>query len=99
MAIGPLCARFRDLPQIVANGVQVMFFLSPVIWSADQLPQRAIFIEANPFYHLVEVVRAPLLGEFATATNWQVVTSVIAVLVVASAISAAVTRKRVFLWL
>ena len=33
--LGLLCARFRDIPQIVSSLLQIVFFLTPVIWKAD----------------------------------------------------------------
>lgn len=55
-------ARFRDVPQIVAAGLQVAFFITPVFWRPDQLPGRPVILVFNPFYHLLELVRSPLLG-------------------------------------
>jgi ABC-2 type transport system permease protein/lipopolysaccharide transport system permease protein len=72
MLLGLLCARFRDVPQLVANLVQVVFFVTPIMWSAEQLSDRAVFADINPFYHLIAIVRAPLLGQAPTATNWLV---------------------------
>ncbi len=62
LLLGLLSTRFRDVPQIIASIVQVMFFLTPVIWRPDMLPGRALVLDLNPFYYLVELVRAPLLG-------------------------------------
>lgn len=70
MILGPLCARFRDIPMIVASIVQVTFFMTPIIWSAAQIPQRTAFVALNPFYHFIEIARAPLLGGSGTWTNW-----------------------------
>lgn len=70
MILGPLSARFRDIPMIVASLVQVTFFMTPIIWSADQLSDRAYLVQFNPFYHLIEIVRDPLLGETVRAGNW-----------------------------
>jgi ABC-type polysaccharide/polyol phosphate export permease len=72
MLLGLLCARFRDVPQLVANLVQVVFFVTPIMWSAEQLSDRVVFADINPFYHLIAIVRAPLLGQAPTATNWLV---------------------------
>ena len=68
------CARFRDLTQIAQNGIQVLFYVTPIIWSAALLPERAgmALLDFNPFYHLIHLVRAPLLGEAPTALNWTV---------------------------
>lgn len=62
LLFGLLSARFRDIPQIVGSVVQVMFFITPVIWKMEMLPGRALLLELNPFYYLVEIVRAPLMG-------------------------------------
>jgi ABC-2 type transport system permease protein/lipopolysaccharide transport system permease protein len=70
LLLGLISARFRDVPQIIASIVQVMFFMTPILWTADMLPQRALLLEANPFYHAVELLRAPLLGEAPTPVNW-----------------------------
>jgi ABC-2 type transport system permease protein/lipopolysaccharide transport system permease protein len=63
LLLGLLSTRFRDVPQIIASVVQVMFFLTPVIWKPEMLPGRALILDLNPFYYLVELVRAPLLGQ------------------------------------
>lgn len=73
LLLGLLSARFRDIPLIVASIVQVMFFITPVIWKPSMLPGRALFLDLNPFYHLVEIVRAPLLGQAPNLENWMAV--------------------------
>ncbi len=62
LLFGLLSARFRDIPQIVGSVVQVMFFITPVIWKMEMLPGRALILSFNPFYYLVEIVRGPLMG-------------------------------------
>ncbi len=70
MILGPLCARFRDIPLIIASVVQVVFFMTPILWSAHMLPDRAVLLSLNPFYHLIEILRDPLLGNPALPENW-----------------------------
>lgn len=53
-------ARFRDIPPIVVSALQILFFVSPIVWSAEDLPSRTLFVSFNPLYHLIESVRAPL---------------------------------------
>jgi ABC-type polysaccharide/polyol phosphate export permease len=73
MLLGMVCARFRDVPQLVANIVQILMFVTPVFWFAHQLGGRGqMVITYNYMYHLIEVVRAPLLGEAASATSYAV---------------------------
>ena len=70
LAVGVLSTRYRDIPQVIANTLQVIFFLTPIFWSPATLPNRPAFVVFNPFYHLIEIVRAPLLGEVAPLLSW-----------------------------
>ena len=62
VVLSVVSARFRDIPPIVASLLQILFFLTPVIWRKEDLPNRAILIDLNPLFHLIEIVRAPLVG-------------------------------------
>jgi ABC-type polysaccharide/polyol phosphate export permease len=55
-------ARFRDIPQIVQSVMQFAMFMTPVFWKSDRFGANHLFLELNPFYHVLEAVRAPLLG-------------------------------------
>jgi ABC-type polysaccharide/polyol phosphate export permease len=71
--LGMAGARFRDISPIVASVVQIAFFLTPVLWSIDQLGRHRWAATWNPLYHFLEIVRAPLLGSAITPVSWQVV--------------------------
>jgi len=64
IVLGTLTARFRDVQQIVQSIVQVAMFVTPLFWSPDNLSglRRIIFVGLNPLYHLLAIVRDPLLG-------------------------------------
>jgi len=59
-----ICTRFRDVAQLIANIIQLLFFLTPVLWTADLLKDRRYIAEWNLFFHFIESVRAPLTGTF-----------------------------------
>ena len=67
-----VCARYRDLTQIVTSALQVVFYLTPIVWLPKALPSRSalLLLNLNPVYHLLEFVRAPLLGELPSLVNW-----------------------------
>jgi ABC-type polysaccharide/polyol phosphate export permease len=71
--LGLLCARFRDIPPIVSSVVQLAFFITPVLWRKEMLGRHQWAADVNPLYHLIEVVRAPLLGESAASLSWIIV--------------------------
>jgi lipopolysaccharide transport system permease protein len=68
--LGMLCARFRDLGQVVTNLMQLAFFMTPIIWKADSLGRHAVWLALNPFYSSIEVVRGPLLGLNVPLSIW-----------------------------
>jgi len=71
MLLGAICARFRDIPPIVGSLMQIAFFVTPVIWTPKQLgPGKNWMLLGNPFFDVLEVVRAPLLGLAAGSHVW-----------------------------
>jgi ABC-type polysaccharide/polyol phosphate export permease len=65
------CVRFRDLTQVVQNGLTIAFFITPVLWKPDQIPaDQHYLLSLNPFAALLAVVREPLLGQLPTVDDW-----------------------------
>jgi ABC-type polysaccharide/polyol phosphate export permease len=63
-------ARFRDIPQIVVSVMQFAIFMTPVFWLPDRFGKHQVFLDLNPFYHLLQAVRAPLLGQPVQAHSY-----------------------------
>jgi ABC-type polysaccharide/polyol phosphate export permease len=68
--LGMLCARFRDVPPIVSNVVQLGFFLTPVMYQTQALGNQEWVAQINPFFHFLQIVRAPLLGLEFPLDSW-----------------------------
>lgn len=64
--ISIISARFTDMQPIVQAILQVIFLITPILWSTDTMSERTVFFEFNPIYHLLEFIRAPLLGKAVT---------------------------------
>ena len=96
-----LCTRFRDMPQIVGSILQVIFYLTPVIWMPGAISGKTklMILEPNPIYHLIELVRAPILGSAPTVLNWGVGLGMALVGLTASFIFFGQYRKRIAYWL
>ncbi|KAB8307363.1 ABC transporter permease [Erwinia endophytica] len=95
-----ICARFRDMTQIILSIMQVIFYLTPVIWMPQLLTHRigTVLLDFNPFYHFINVVRSPLLGQAPSVTTW-IVTIVMAIIgVVFSTIMTGKFKYRVPYW-
>jgi ABC-type polysaccharide/polyol phosphate export permease len=71
LVLGVLCARFRDIQQIVATLLQLLFLVTPIVWMPNALRgARHFLLSGNPLYHLIEVVRGPVLGELPPVETW-----------------------------
>lgn len=60
--LGFLGARFRDIEWAITAILPLLFFVSPVIFKPDHLPEGLEIIWLNPLSYFIEVVRAPFLG-------------------------------------
>lgn len=53
---------FRDLIHILPAIMQAAFFLTPILYSIDQIPEKYHqFILINPIYYLIECFRLPIV--------------------------------------
>ncbi len=76
--LGIFGARFRDVPPVVTAVLQVVVFVTPIFWNADQIKGKLGFVltDLNVFYHFVQIVRGPLLGTAPAYLSWLVVLGV-----------------------
>ncbi|QUQ69831.1 polysaccharide/polyol phosphate ABC transporter permease [Kutzneria sp. CA-103260] len=82
--LGIISTRYRDIPQVINAIIQLLFYGTPIVWSIDTLsPENRDLgqsvLDWNPLYHLLQVMRGPLLGQEVTPLSW-IVTIVMAVL-------------------
>ena len=64
--------RYRDIQPIVGTIVQLMMFATPIMWTVSSLGNASIVAEVNPIYHLIEIVRSPMLGAAPELRSWLV---------------------------
>jgi ABC-type polysaccharide/polyol phosphate export permease len=70
LVLAILGARFRDIIPVVKSVIQVVFFLTPVMWRPDVLsPSKQFIVYLNPFSAFIEIVRAPMLGALPSVYN------------------------------
>lgn len=78
-----LNARFRDVQPAVSALMQIMFYVTPIIYMPQQLANsgHSFVYLYNPVFHLVNIVRGPLLGHTRTlGMSWAVSGALIVVL-------------------
>lgn len=64
--------RSGDMTRAQSNLFHFVYLGTPIIWQREKLGEQAWIADLNPFFHLIEIVRAPLLGGMATPLNYAV---------------------------
>lgn len=76
VVVALLGARFPDIKEIIGTVLVFGFLLTPILWDASMVPPdtvRGVVMRFNPFFHLIEFVRAPALGTMPEASTLYVV--------------------------
>ena len=83
----------------VASALQILPFITPIFWDKAMLEKHKWIADINPFYHMIDIVRAPVLGEYPSGNSW-VTASVMGVILFFLACGLFVRyRQRIFFWL
>ena len=73
MLLGMVSTRFRDIPPLIGNLMGVMLFITPIFWAPSQLGDKGqYFASLNYLFHLVDILRSPLLGQRPSALSYGV---------------------------
>lgn len=100
MIVSMPSTRFRDITQLSAFIIQILFFITPVFWSPDRMSSRYRFLlDFNPFAHMLELIRQPMLGRTPALVHyvWSLSTAVVFGTIAVFMLS--LYRKRVVFWL
>jgi homopolymeric O-antigen transport system permease protein len=97
-----LGARFPDLQELVQSSLRLMFFVTPILWMPHEHLRGAVIdalLYVNPFYYLVEVIRAPLVYGHVPYFEIAVLTAALPIGWLAASLLYARTRPWMALWL
>lgn len=71
LLVGIVCLRWRDLIPAIFSAMQIAIFVTPVFWPKEMLgPDLAFAADYNPLYHMVRIMRDPLLGNLPPLESW-----------------------------
>jgi lipopolysaccharide transport system permease protein len=99
LSLAVICTRYRDVQQIVSTAIQITLFATPIMWPVSALGSAVIIAYVNPLYHMMELVRAPMLGNAPSKLSWVVViASAVVGWTIAILLLRRATRRLVF-WL
>jgi ABC-type polysaccharide/polyol phosphate export permease len=93
-----LHARFRDIAPMASVSMQMAFYVTPIMFPGELLRRRHLgwVVDFNPLYHLVEIVRRPLVAAVpAASSSYVAALAVLVALAVAAAGIIAYYRRRI----
>ena len=96
-----ICARARDLEQVIGAAMQIMFYMTPILWEKGEATNNILSTvnNYNPFYHAIELLRAPLLGKTASYGSILACLTIFAVMGMVSMITLKINRKDIVFWI
>lgn len=97
--VGILCTRFRDIAQLIGSALQMIFLATPILWHKNLLDGREILYEINIFFHLIEIVRTPILEGILPFRSILIVFAAILVLALLLSIMEERYRKSIVYWI
>jgi lipopolysaccharide transport system permease protein len=99
VCIAILCTRFRDMPPIVISVLQIIFFATPILWDPSNIKRFKVAVDFNPFMAMVSLVRKPMLGHWASVTDFMVALLIVVFFAILSAALLGRYRRRIAYWL
>lgn len=94
-----ICIRIGDVQHVANSAMQLLFFLTPVIWPVDRLaatPQVYLF---NPLFYIINPFKAAVLGRPVELYQVIVLAGLLAVNVVLLTIMMRLYYKRIQFWI
>ncbi|WP_300528135.1 ABC transporter permease [Maricaulis sp.] len=98
--IAIVSARFRDFRHLVDAGMRLVFFLTPIIWMPNPADEtRSMLMAFNPFYYMVEVIRAPIVQPTVQMDLYAIVLGMAVFTNLAGLVAFLFARRRLVYWL
>jgi len=94
-----ISARYRDVPLMVQNALNILFWFTPLMYFPEQLHSKRFIVDYNPFTHIIALMRGPLLGDTPTLNDWLVVLAIAVIGWAATFLFFARFRSRIVYWL
>lgn len=96
--ISMVCVRYRDVPPVVGAVLQLLFFVSPIIWLPSKIQGASFVLEFNPIAYLLAITRDPVMGNTPSLMNWTGAVGFVALLTAAMVYIYTRYRSRVVYW-
>jgi lipopolysaccharide transport system permease protein len=98
LIVSMICVRYRDVPPVMSSLLQLLFFVSPIIWVPSQIKGGGLAVALNPIAYLLAVTRDPIMSVPLHPASWIGATLIAAALTAAMAYIYTRYRTRVVYW-
>ncbi len=99
MWLGWLSVRFRDVQSLLTSLVMIIFLVTPILWPPPEQFAGSLYFQLNPFYHLLELIRSPILQGVVPVTSWYVSLGLLSFNVLICVMFYRRVKHRLVLWL
>jgi lipopolysaccharide transport system permease protein len=99
LTLGVIGTKYLDLNLMLQALMRVVMFATPIFWIVpEQDNLRHLAAQLNPFYHLIEIIRAPIMGRVPAPEHWLISIAFAVVLLLSGVLLFARYRRRLPLW-
>ena len=100
LLLGMVCLRFRDVQQLITTILQISLFVTPIFWPPNMLTgtKQLFFVDFNPLYCFIDIVRAPLLGKEPALLSYEIVLGITIFGWIVTYRAFSYFRKRIAFW-
>ena len=102
VVLGVVNVLFQDTQHLVEVGLQMLFYLTPIMYPAELMRKRSLgwFIDFNPLAALLELIRSPLLsGQIPPPLAMGVASVTVLALAVAAVLLLCWAERRIIMYL
>lgn len=94
-----ICLRFTDVKHIINSTIQLLFYITPVIWQPSFLSEEyRDYLFLNPFYWFMSILRDPLIGGEINTIPWILTIAMLAIAIASIPIFVGKYVHRLIFW-
>ena len=79
--------------------MQLMFFITPIIWHPEIISRNEFIYKLNPIYHWINLLRDPLIGKNDLTNSFYISVIVLLLLFSLSIYFTGKFKNKIFYWL
>ena len=97
--VSTMAVRYRDIGPLLNSFMLLIFLTTPIIWKPELVGDRIAFVLWNPFYHLINIIRAPILDHYVPWTSLCVSLFVLVLVWLSGIWAMSKYRNRIIFWI